>query len=193
MPRSAAWLGLLCVFVSACAEPSSPPSKVGEGPSASVVESPSAVVTVNPKSSAAPEAPSASVSAIPVSSASSVPTPSSVPPAVAPIVTSCVGPRKRLHGTTCCESKGSQETDHPGEVFLECSGPQIGKTCTKKGDCDVVCFCKGQPTLVSPGDDRAGPADGTRGQTGVCGAKLQVGVWMCEIDEKGAVTHVIVD
>jgi hypothetical protein len=166
---------------------------VGKGPEAIVVESPSAVATANAKSSAAPEAPSASTSALTVPSASSVSTPPSAPPPSGPIVTSCVGPRKRLHGTTCCESKGSQETDHPGEVFLDCSGPQIGKTCTKKGDCDVVCFCKGQATLISPGAGPAGPADGTRGQTGVCGGTLQVGVWTCEIDEKGAVTHVIVD
>jgi hypothetical protein len=38
-----------------------------------------------------------------------------------------------------------------------------------------------------------GPPSGTRGQTGVCGGDLQVGVWMCEINEKGEVSHKIID
>ena len=197
MPRSAPWLGLLGVCASACSEPSAPPSNVGKGPSAIVIESarasPSGVATASSSATAAEPAPSASTSAPSDSAASSMPTPSSPPPPGAPTVTSCVGSNKRLYGSTCCEARGSRQEEHPGEVFLDCSGPQIGKACAKKADCDVVCFCKGQTSLVSPGASQAGPADGTRGQTGFCGAQLQVGVWMCEIDEKGAVTHVIVD
>jgi len=78
-------------------------------------------------------------------------------------------------------------------VFLSCDGPQIGKACRAKGDCDVVCSCDPDSAHLGGGTPPQGPADGTRGAVGHCGGRLQVGTWMCEIDEHGAVTHVIVD
>jgi hypothetical protein len=46
---------------------------------------------------------------------------------------------------------------------------------------------------LDPRGERAGPKDGTRGAQGVCRGRLQIGVWMCQIDDKGVVSHVIVD
>ncbi len=100
----------------------------------------------------------------------------------------------RRYGTTCCEVRGGDDrAKFPGMTFLSCHGPQIGAACQKKGDCDVACFCDDPTRARDPRSAASGPADGTLGVTGVCGGRLQIGVWMCQIDEKGAVTHVIVD
>ena len=104
----------------------------------------------------------------------------------------CEGPDRRAYGSTCCDV--DREPDKiPGQVFLSCSGPQIGKACRAKGDCDVVCSCDPPDAHLGGGTDPQGPPDGTRGAVGRCGGRLQVGTWMCEIDEHGVVGHVIVD
>ena len=109
-----------------------------------------------------------------------------------PAATSCEGSDRRAYGSTCCEV--NREPDKiPGMVFLSCDGPQIGKPCHAKGDCDVVCSCDPPDAHLGGGTPPAGPTDGTRGAVGRCGGRLQVGTWMCEIDEHGIVGHVIVD
>jgi hypothetical protein len=105
-------------------------------------------------------------------------------------VPDCSGPGLRLHGTTCCESVGEGDRRYPGEVYLQCRGPQIGKPCKSKNDCDIVCSCALPGAL---GKDEDGPKDGTPGVTGHCDGTLRVGTWMCQIDEKGLVAHWIVD
>jgi hypothetical protein len=110
----------------------------------------------------------------------------------APAVETCDGPDQRLYGTTCCTvEKIDEHHKYPGMTFLTCRGPQVGKACHSKRDCDVACSCDGD----SPGrpGDRHGPKDGTKGVTGRCADSRQIGVWMCDIDEKGVVTHLIVD
>ena len=55
-----------------------------------------------------------------------------------------------------------------------------------------MCSCDGD----DPPDPRSGPtgpADGTRGVVGTCSGELEAGVWMCELDDKGVVTHLIID
>jgi hypothetical protein len=105
----------------------------------------------------------------------------------------CSGSDRRLYGSTCCEVLGKREEKFPGMVFLRCEGPQLGAPCASKSDCDVVCSCDSAEAPRSPGKGMQGPKDGTRGVKGTCGGTLAVGVWMCEIDEHGVVTHVIVD
>jgi hypothetical protein len=100
---------------------------------------------------------------------------------------------QRLFGSACCTRYGSGERARfPGMTFLSCTGPRIGLPCRRKGDCDVACSCDAKG-MLRPGDGPQGPADGTRGFVGHCASHLQVGVWMCQIDEKGLVTHLIVD
>lgn len=133
-------------------------------------------------------------SATPSSAPSSAvtPTPSASPASLTP--PECTGANEQLHGSTCCEKHAiSEQNKYPGQVFLDCHGPQIGRACSAKTDCDVVCSCEPDSGLKSPRDDPAGPKDGTRGAQGRCSGRLQIGVWMCQIDEKGVVTHVIVD
>jgi hypothetical protein len=108
-------------------------------------------------------------------------------------VPACDHPDEVRYGTTCCRRTGSREHRFPDQTVLSCVGGQIGKACRKKGDCDVVCFCPDDGNPPAPEKGPTGPNDGTTGVTGVCGGSLQAGVWMCEIDEKGAVTHVILD
>jgi hypothetical protein len=81
----------------------------------------------------------------------------------------------------------------PGQTILSCRGPQIGKPCQRKQDCDVACFCGAQQGPLDPRARPAGPPDGTRGHTGVCGGTLQAGVWMCQINDKGLVSRMIID
>lgn len=114
------------------------------------------------------------------------------PPAVT-VTTACTGPDQRQYGTACCDVRGKGEQKSPGMVFLTCTGPRIGKPCTSKNDCDIACSCDPPGAIVGGGTPPQGPPDGTRGATGVCGARLQVGTWMCQIDERGVVTHTIVD
>ena len=87
----------------------------------------------------------------------------------------------------------SERDKFPGMTFLSCTGAQIGKTCTKKGDCDIACSCDDPRRPLNPSNGPVGPQDGTRGVIGRCGARLQIGVWMCELDEHGAVSHKIID
>ncbi|MFO0547790.1 MAG: hypothetical protein U0271_05345 [Polyangiaceae bacterium] len=108
----------------------------------------------------------------------------------APVVAPCDGEDERLYGSTCCEVRGRREDRFPGMVYLACHGPQIGQACSSKKDCDIACSCDPQGL---PMRDHAGPPDGTRGAKGVCSGVRAVGVWMCDIDENGVVSHLIVD
>jgi hypothetical protein len=131
-------------------------------------------------------------SAMPAPAPSSAPAPTSLASSLTP--PECTGADEQLRGSTCCQRHAIRdESKHPGQVFLDCHGPQIGKSCTAKTDCDVVCSCEPDDGLKSPHDDPSGPKDGTRGVQGVCRGRLQIGVWMCQIDERGVVSHVIVD
>jgi hypothetical protein len=58
----------------------------------------------------------------------------------------------------------------------------------------VVCQlrCDG-PEPLSPTADHTGPRDDTAGFVGHCGGRLQRGVSMCELDDRGLVTHRIID
>lgn len=126
---------------------------------------------------------------------------SSSPPTVAvPVAISsapppaCTGTDQRLYGSTCCRvTRATHENRFPGQTFLSCVGPQVGKPCTKKGDCDIACSCDADDSPRDPRDERSGPKDGTKGLTGFCSGRRQAGVWMCDIDENGVVSHVIVD
>ena len=99
-----------------------------------------------------------------------------------------------MHGTTCCESeKISEDRKFPGMAYLTCTGPQIGKPCKAKGECDIACSCDDPKQRLNPSNGPIGPKDGTRGVVGICAGQLQIGVWMCRIDEHGVVSHMIVD
>lgn len=116
------------------------------------------------------------------------------PAAAAPARADCVGEDRRLYGTTCCTVQGgAAEERTPGEVILDCEGPQVGKACTREGDCDIACSCDSMEEPLRPGDGQRGPADGTVGVKGVCAGQTQRGVWSCRLDERGAVTHLIID
>lgn len=78
-------------------------------------------------------------------------------------------------------------------VFLTCTGPQVGAPCTQKADCDIACSCDPAGQMLDPRTRASTPADGARGVTGTCAGRLQIGVWMCQLDEHGVVTRVIVD
>jgi hypothetical protein len=86
---------------------------------------------------------------------------------------------ERQWGTTCCHTEGE-----PGRrVWQSCHGPQLGKVCHRRGDCDVMCEC-----------DRALlHHDGETGATGRCEGAPPSGEWTCEIDEAGKVTSLIID
>ena len=112
-------------------------------------------------------------------------------PAAALTPLPCDGADHRLYGSTCCEVvQFTQRERYPGKVYLRCEGPQIGQACTKKSDCDIACSCDADNPFHRR--DR-GPADGTRGLTGVCTGTRAIGVWLCDLDETGAVSHMIVD
>jgi hypothetical protein len=97
-------------------------------------------------------------------------------------------------GTTCCKAEGrDEEGKSPGMVFLSCRGPQIGKPCRAKTDCDIACSCDDPDEPLGNHNTPQGPADGTTGAIGHCTGLRQIGVWMCDIDENGRVGHVIVD
>jgi len=133
----------------------------------------------------APDAPPATDAALPdaTGAVSIAPTPSQ--PA-------CEGPDRRAYGSTCCDL--NREPDMiPGMVYLSCYGPQIGKACHARRDCDVVCSCDPPDAHLGGGTPPAGPPDGTRGAVGHCGGRMQIGTLMCEIDEHGIVGHIIVD
>ncbi len=137
----------------------------------------------------------------PQAQTAAAPTPDARPAAPAPAPTpppapppNCTGPDRRVYGSTCCQTTRIEDTHKfPGQVFLRCQGPQIGQPCHSKRDCDVACSCDPGNQLPRPADGPLGPKDGTRGVTGVCTGQLAIGVWMCQLDENGAVSHVIVD
>jgi len=118
------------------------------------------------------------------------------PPAavVAPVAPTCIGPDQRLWGTTCCKNEtDSGDARFPGQIVTECHGPQIGTPCARRGDCDIACSCDPPGEMLRAGEGGQGPANGTRGVTGTCAGVIQIGVWMCRIDENGIVSHVILD
>ena len=127
---------------------------------------------------------------VPIASASSNPIVASSSTTVTP----CSPTEDVRFGSTCCRRTATKgEPRMPGATVLDCRGPQVGQPCARKTDCDVVCACPGQGGRLSNMDGPSGPADGTTGIIGTCGGIVQVGVWRCEIDEAGKVTHVIID
>ena len=86
---------------------------------------------------------------------------------------------ERRWGSTCCRTEGA-----PGRRrWQACHGPQLGKVCHRRGDCDIACEC-----------DRAFVHhDGKTGVTGHCAGAPMSGVWTCELDEHGRVTSLIID
>ena len=99
---------------------------------------------------------------------------------------------QRRLGTACCESPEGHERRNPGQVILRCEGPRVGRPCSRKGDCDIACFCHGHQIGPAP-QSYSGPREGSTGITGVCGGTLWAGAWMCQLDENGKVTPVIID
>jgi len=86
---------------------------------------------------------------------------------------------ERQWGTTCCRTEGA-----PGRRrWMSCRGPQLGKECHKKGDCDITCGC--DRALVHH--------DGKTGVTGHCTGFMPSGEWLCVIDEAGKVGSLIID
>ena len=124
------------------------------------------------------------------SAANDAPAPAPKP---TPAASACGGPERVAYGSTCCDVLGRGEPKSPGMVYLSCTGPRIGSPCTSKKDCDIACSCDPPDAVLGGGTPQQGPPDGTRGATGVCGGTLRVGTWMCQIDERGVVSHVIVD
>jgi hypothetical protein len=118
------------------------------------------------------------------------------PPAavVAQVALACKGSDERLWGTTCCRNEpDSGDARFPGQIVTECHGPQIGTPCARRGDCDIACSCDPPGEILRGGERGQGPADGTTGVTGTCTGLIQIGVWMCRIDENGIVSHEILD
>ena len=113
-------------------------------------------------------------------------TPSPTPEAGAPTpmeAATCMSD-EHLYGTTCCH----REDPNPGGM-LECRGPQIGKPCNKRGDCDVICECDAQSDAGSPwSDQECGACNSAH-----CGGFIPDGVWICIRDESGKVTSLIVN
>ena len=192
-------LVLLGVAALACQEPRGRQPAVvppAPPPAVSAADSPASVGSSAPVASAAPvDSP-----ALPSAFAAFEP-PAPAPPGSArpPVVRSpafsaaCDGPDQRKYGTTCCTAFGTRQTGFPGQTILACNGPQIGSPCRRKQDCDVECSCGMAGGPQPPGRPKRSPPSGARGRKGVCGGELLVGVWMCEIDEKGLVTHKIID
>ena len=85
---------------------------------------------------------------------------------------------ERRWGTTCCRSKPER-----GHHALVCRGPQLGKACHKKSDCDIQCGC--DRSLVHH--------DGDTGVTGRCIGFLPPGEWLCTLDDSGRVSSLIID
>jgi len=139
--------------------------------------------------------PSPSPAAVAPAAAVSPPVAVSPPAAVvAPAAPACAGSGQRRWGTTCCRNEpDSGDARFPGQIVTECHGPQIGAPCARRGDCDVACSCDPPGAILRAGEGGQGPANGTRGVTGTCTGVIQIGVWMCRIDENGIVGHVILD
>lgn len=85
---------------------------------------------------------------------------------------------ERQWGTTCCRSQGVGR-----RRWMSCRGPQLGKTCHKKSDCDITCGC--DPSLIHH--------DGETGATGHCTGTMPSGEWLCTLDEAGRVSSLIID
>lgn len=104
----------------------------------------------------------------------------------------CDGPHERLYGVTCCSFTRIMPED-PGSTIVSCHGPQLGQPCAKASDCDINCLCDAHGQRATRRSGPRGPKDGTRGIVGECGGMLERGVWRCIIDDKGRVTHKIID
>jgi hypothetical protein len=86
---------------------------------------------------------------------------------------------ERQWGTTCCRTEGA-----PGRRrWLSCRGPQLGKVCHRRGDCDIACSC----------DRSLAHHEGMTGVTGHCSGDKPSGVWLCELDDDGKVSSLIID
>jgi hypothetical protein len=90
----------------------------------------------------------------------------------------CFSNERRI-GNTCCHKDGAADR---GELAWQaCRGPQLGKLCHRRGDCDIACSC--DQTWVSH--------DGTVGVTGHCSGGLRTDDWACELDEHGRVWNLV--
>jgi len=106
------------------------------------------------------------------------PAPAATPDGGAPTALECMSD-EHGRGTTCCHTEGEPGFRH----WESCRGPQLGKPCHRRGDCDIDCEC-----------DRALlHHDGQTGATGHCEGAPPSGEWTCEIDEAGKITSLIID
>jgi len=102
----------------------------------------------------------------------------SIPAAPLTTKTECMSD-ERQWGTTCCRIQGA-----PGRRrWMSCRGPQLGKVCHRRGDCDIACSC----------DRNLVHHDGQSGATGHCSGDKPSGEWLCELDDNGLVSSLIID
>ncbi|MFT3699028.1 MAG: hypothetical protein QM831_38135 [Kofleriaceae bacterium] len=102
-------------------------------------------------------------------------------PPAAPVVKADCLPDERQWGTTCCRIEKTQRPSH--DSGMHCRGPNLGKACTKKGDCDLECQCDAQYIHK----------DGLTGVGGTCIGGQPAGEWLCILDENGRVVSRIID
>src|SRR5450432_533074 len=99
-------------------------------------------------------------------------------PATVTTKTECMSD-ERQWGTTCCRITSEGGRRH----WMSCRGPQLGKVCHRKSDCDIACSC----------DRNLVHHDGRTGVTGHCSGDKPSGEWLCELDDDGKVTSLIID
>lgn len=149
-----------------------------------------AVVPTSTSMSTSTPSPTPATSTAPLPSTPDV---EALPSATSPASPIACAPDERRLGTACCSYPNSNERERsPGQQIMSCRGPRIGLPCKKASDCDLACEC---PSAQAPPWKR-GRSDlpaGTKGLTGTCASGTYVGEWMCRLDDKGQVTHVILD
>ena len=99
----------------------------------------------------------------------------------APAPVADCAPAERQWGTTCCRIEKRERPSH--DSGMVCRGPNLGKTCAKKADCDLACQC----------DAKYIHKDGLTGVTGTCIGGQPAGEWLCILDENGRVVSRIID
>jgi hypothetical protein len=81
---------------------------------------------------------------------------------------------ERRTGNTCCRKDGEPS-------WLACRGPQLGKACHRRGDCDIACSC----------NEKWSHPGGTAGLAGHCTGGGRTGDGVCVLDERGLVSGLI--
>ena len=92
-------------------------------------------------------------------------------------IVTCMSDERRW-GTTCCRT-----SQHGRRTSMSCRGPQLGKSCTRRTDCDLACAC--DRSLIHH--------DGQTGVVGTCSGYQPSGEWLCRLDDQGGVTSLIID